>query len=100
MFALTPCADTLIVIERPRWLCLWRIACRSTFSRDAARPDLPAGCPEQFDWKLMRDAWRYNVDRRPRIESERMKFGAQIPVVRLSSDREIDEFINGKSPAA
>jgi hypothetical protein len=41
----------------------------------------------------MRDAWRYNADCRLRIEAERLKYGAQIPVVRLSSDREIEEFI-------
>jgi adenylate kinase family enzyme len=93
-------ADTLIVIERPRWLCLWRIVRRSAFDRDVTRPDLPEGCPEQFDWNLMRDAWRYNADRRPRIEAERRKHGAQIPVVCLSSDREIEEFIDASSPAA
>jgi hypothetical protein len=47
----------------------------------------------------MRDAWRYNADRRPRIETERLKYGSQIPVVRLSSDREIEEFIDASSPA-
>jgi adenylate kinase family enzyme len=93
-------ADTLIVIERPRWLCLWRIARRSAFDRDVTRPDLPKGCPEQFDWNLMRGAWRYNADRRPRIEAERLNYGAQIPVVRLSRDREIEEFIDSSSPAA
>src|SRR6516162_2332934 len=93
-------ADTLIVIERPRWLCLWRIAWRSAFGRQTTRPDLPEGCPEQFDWNLMRDAWRYNADRRPCIEAERLKYGAQIPVVRLSSDREIEEFVDASSPAA
>ena len=91
--------DTLIVIERPRWLCLWRITWRSAFGRQTTRPDLPEGCPEQFDWSLMRDAWRYNADRRPRIETERLKYGAQISVVRLSSDREIEEFIDASSPA-
>ena len=93
-------ADTLIVIERPRWLCLWRITWRSAFGRQTTRPDLPEGCPEQFDWNLMRDAWRYNADRRPRIEAERLKYGAQIPVVRLSSDREIEEFVDASSPVA
>jgi len=92
--------DTLIVIERPRWLCLWRITWRSAFGRQTTRPDLPEGCPEQFDWSLMRDAWRYNADRRPRIEAERLKYGAQIPVVRLSSDREIEEFVDASSPVA
>ena len=48
----------------------------------------------------MRDAWRYNADRRPRIETERLKYGAQIPIVRLSSDREIEEFMDASSPAA
>jgi adenylate kinase family enzyme len=93
-------ADTLIVIERPRWLCLWRIARRSAFDRDVTRSDLPEGCPEQFDWNLMLDAWRYNADRRPRIEAERLKYGAQIPVIRLSSDRQIEEFIDASSPVA
>jgi adenylate kinase family enzyme len=89
-------ADTLIVIERPRWLCLWRIALRSAFDHDA-RPDLPEGCPEQFDWNLMRGAWRYNADRRPRIEAERLKYGAQVSVVRLNNDRKIEDFLDASS---
>ena len=80
-------ADTLVVIERPRWLCLWRVAWRSAFHRDRTRPDLPAGCPELFDWNLMRDVWRYNTDRRLIIETERLQYGPHVPVVRLSRDR-------------
>jgi adenylate kinase family enzyme len=87
-------ADALIVIERAPWLCLWRVALRSTFDRAGARPDLAEGCPEHFDWNLMREVWRYNADRRPRIEAERLKYGAHIPVVRLTSDRAIQEFID------
>ncbi|MEY9182353.1 AAA family ATPase [Bradyrhizobium sp. USDA 313] len=87
-------ADALIVIERPRWLCQWRIACRSAFARNGARPDLPNGCSEQFDWRLMREAWRYNSERKPAIEAERLKYGAGVPVVRLRRDREIRDFLN------
>ena len=87
-------ADTLIVIERPRWLCQWRIAWRSAFDRRGMRPDLPEGCPENFDRKLMREAWRYNSDRRPVIEVERTQYGAEIPIVRLSSDRQIEDFVD------
>lgn len=35
--------DTLIVIDRPRWLCQWRIVWRSAFDRGGMRPDLPKG---------------------------------------------------------
>jgi hypothetical protein len=58
------------------------------------RTDLPEGCPEQFDWNLMREAWRYNDDRWPVIEAERLEYGAEVPVVRLSRDREIEDFLN------
>ena len=88
-------ADTLVVIDRPRWLCQWRILWRSIFDRAGTRLDLPEGCPEQFDWNLMREAWRYNADRRPVIEAERLKYGAEVSVVRLSSDRKIDDFLAG-----
>lgn len=88
-------ANSLVVIDRSRWLCQWRIAWRSAFDRAGMRPDLPEGCPEQFDWNLMREAWRYNADRRPVIEAERLKYGAGVPVVRLSGDREIEDFLDG-----
>jgi adenylate kinase family enzyme len=93
-------ADTLIVIERSRWLCLWRITWRSVFDRDGTRPDLPEGCPELFDGNLMREVWRYNADRRPRIEAERLEYGAEVPVVRLSNDREIEVFLDARPQAS
>ncbi|MCK1619407.1 AAA family ATPase [Bradyrhizobium sp. 159] len=90
-------ADTLVVIDRPRWLCQWRILWRSAFDRATARPDLPEGCPEQFDWKLMKEAWRYNTERVPAIEAERIQYGPDVPVVRLRRDRDIQGFLESVS---
>jgi adenylate kinase family enzyme len=86
-------ADTLVVIERPRWLCLWRVLWRSAFQRRGRRRDLPEGCPEQFDWSLLRQAWRYPIDRAPRIETERRQYGAAVAVIRLRTDREIARMV-------
>lgn len=86
-------ADLLVVIDRPRWVCQWRILWRSAFDRDTRRPDLPEGCPEQFDWKLMKEAWRYDTERVPAIETERLKYGPDVPVVRLRRDRDIQGFL-------
>lgn len=88
-------ADLLIAIERPRWLCLWRVLWRSAFARGGDRTDLPAGCPEQFDWQLLKQVWRYGIDRAPRIEVERLQHRPDLPVVRLKSDREIADFLKG-----
>ena len=90
-------ADILVVIDRPRWLCQWRILWRSAFDRDTTRPDLPQGCPEQFDWKLMQEAWRYEVERAPVIEAERLQYGPDVPVVRLRRDRDIEGFLDSVS---
>jgi adenylate kinase family enzyme len=92
-------AEKLIVIERSRFLCLWRVLWRSAFQRRGTRADLPDGCPEQFDFDLLKQVWRYNLDRRPRIEEEHLKYGANLPVVRLRSDREIAAFVEANSPA-
>ena len=86
-------ADALVVLDRPRWLCQWRILWRSAFERDQSRSDLPQGCPEHFDWKLMRQAWLYNSKRRPDIDAERVAYGAHIPVTCLGSDRDIANFL-------
>jgi adenylate kinase family enzyme len=93
-----PRADTLVVLDL-RLVCQWRIVWRSAFERDAKRPDLPEGCTEQFHWNLKREAWRYNAERRPIIEADRLKYGPEVPVVRLSRDREIENFIDALSPA-
>ena len=90
-------ADILVVIDRPRWLCQWRILWRSAFDRDRTRPDLPEGCPEQFDWKLMQEAWRYDTERVPVIEAERLRYGPEVPVVRLRRDRVIQGFLESVS---
>ena len=87
-------ADTLIIIERPRWLCQWRILRRSVCERSTKRSDLPIGCPEKIDWQLMREAWLYDNHRRPQIEAEIKKYGEHVNVVRLTSDSEIEVFLD------
>lgn len=86
-------AERFVAIERPGWLCVWRVLWRSVFQRRGQRPDLPAGCAERFDWSVLKQAWRYNTDRLPRIEAELMKYGGHVPVVRLRTDREIAAFL-------
>ncbi len=87
-------ADLFVSLERPRWFCVWRVLKRSAFQRRGLRTDLPAGCPEQFDWDLVGQTWRWPTERRPQIEVERLKYGASIPVVRLRTDRQVADFLS------
>ncbi len=88
-----------VLYWRPGWLRMWRVLMRSIFERDCRRPDLPEVCPEALDWMLVKEAWKYDAVRTPRIEVERLANGPSVPVVRLRSDREIEAFVEASSPA-
>ncbi|MEM1321240.1 MAG: hypothetical protein AAGG75_13375 [Bacteroidota bacterium] len=43
-------ADTVIYLNMPTWLCLYRILKRWLQFRGRTRPSLPSDCPEKMDW--------------------------------------------------
>jgi hypothetical protein len=85
-------AEAIVALERPRWLCLWRVVWRAAMER-CNRPDLPVGCSEQIDRDLVEFIWNYGRVGRPEIEAARLDYGPKVPVVRLSGDREIAAFL-------
>jgi adenylate kinase family enzyme len=79
-------ADTVIFLDLPRWLCLWRVLWRRVRDRGKERPDLPA--PEAFDWSLLRWIWSYRRNERPSVLA--------LPHVRhLRSRRDVAAIIRG-----
>jgi adenylate kinase family enzyme len=90
-----PRADVLIVLERPRWLCLVRVLWRSLSRRE--RTDRPEGCQEQLSWDFLNFIWRFDKDTWPRIEAARIAHGRNVPVIRLRSNREIVGFLASQS---
>jgi len=45
----------------------------------------------------MKEAWRYDVERVPVIEAERIQHGPDVPVLRLRRDRDIQGFLESVS---
>jgi adenylate kinase family enzyme len=88
-----PRAEALIVLERPRWLCLWRVFRRAAVER-RNRSDLPFGCREQIDRDLLEYIWNFGKIGRPEIEAARLNHGPSVPVLRLSRNREISAFLS------
>jgi len=60
-------ADTIIFLDMPRWVCLWRALKRRVQYHGRSRPDLPPDCPEVLDWVFLQYVWTYPQDRRPKI---------------------------------
>ncbi len=57
-------ADTVIWLDYPTWLCLWRVLKRWWQYRGRARPDMTEGCTENLNLEFLlyvlqfRSAWR------------------------------------------
>jgi adenylate kinase family enzyme len=60
-------ADTVFFLDLPRRTCLRRALWRLVRDRGRARPDLPDGASEGFDWPFLRWIWRYPHEDRPRV---------------------------------
>ena len=88
-----PLADTIVWIDQPRALCLFRAIWRMVTYRHGGRPDMAEGCREAVDLKFYHFIWTYNRKVRPRLETALATRCAHARVVRLRSDREIATFL-------
>jgi adenylate kinase family enzyme len=94
-----PRADTLVWLDFPRATCLRRVLMRSVRDYGRSRPDLPDGCPEQVDMKLLRWVWDFPVKERPQIVAGIARFGAHLRAVQLANDRSVVEFLRAPEAA-
>ncbi len=76
-------ADTVIYLDFPIRLCLWRLLRRIVTHRGQSRPDMPEGCPERFDAAFFWYVINWNSGPRPRTEARLAGFSGNL--VRLTS---------------
>ncbi|MFK8162067.1 MAG: AAA family ATPase [Lewinella sp.] len=89
-----PRADAVVYVDRPTWLCVWRVLKRTLMHYGKVRPGSAPGCPERFDAHFMHYVMRYNITRRPgilRVLEEQRVLGKE--VFRLQSERNVKEFL-------
>ena len=90
-----PRADTVIWLERPRWLYLTRVILRIVQTFGRTRADMAPGCPERFDLEFLRYVWNWQKKTRPKLEAGLAQYCPDTPLTVLSSDREVREFLHG-----
>jgi adenylate kinase family enzyme len=86
-----PRADTVIFLDQPRWLCVFRILWRWLTSFGRTRPDLAEGCEETFDWTFFLWVWNFERKSQPRILA--VAGGYPTPITRLLGDAEMARFL-------
>jgi len=84
--------DTVIFLDLPPWLCLWRILKRRFRYKGRRRPDLPEGCPERLNWEFARWVLGYRRNQRPGVLERLSDFGDKRVVI-LRSQSSIERFV-------
>lgn len=87
--------DTLIFLDMPRLVCLWRVLKRFLSYRNRSRPDMAAGCPEKLSREFILWVWNYPKTRRPKILKWMRENSESKKVVRLRSPAEAQKYLDG-----
>ena len=89
-----PYADTIVFMDLPRSLCIYRVLKRGLMFRNQTRPDMTPGCNERVEWQFIRWLWSYPATRRPGILARlREERAAGKRVVRLRSSLQVRRFV-------
>lgn len=93
-------ADTVIFLDRSRWLCLWRVVTRWLRNLGRTRPDMALDCPERVELAFVHYILAYPAMRRPGVLARLVK-ADHARVFRLRSGREVRAFLESvhESPA-
>ncbi|MEO8141745.1 MAG: topology modulation protein [Sphingomicrobium sp.] len=78
-------ADTIIYLDYPLPLCLWRLMKRIVTNYGRTRPDMPDNCPERFDPGFLWYVMRWNQG--PRQRTEQSLRDHEQKVIRLKNPR-------------
>lgn len=84
--------DTIIHLDIPRRVCLYRILKRVVIYRNRTRPDMAQGCNERFDWDFIKWVWNYPRRSKVRMEAELEHFRDK-NIIRFRSKKEVNDFL-------
>ena len=89
-------ADTVIDLEFPVWLCVWRVLRRVAGSRGRMRPDMAQGCPEHFNLEFLLYTATFPWTARKRTDAKLAGFAGKR--IRLRSPAETRRFLASLDP--
>lgn len=86
--------DTIVFLDLPRVLCLWRILKRRLVYRGRSRPDMAEGCQEKLDLEFVRWVWNYSRRSRPKVLKLLQEHSGTRQIVWLRSRADVRRFLD------
>ena len=86
-------SDTIIWLDFPRNLCLWRIIKRYLQHRGKVREDMAAGCKEKLNWEFLLYVYNFPRQRRPKIISRLNQHQNSKQIFILKNPQQVQTFL-------
>lgn len=90
-----PHADTIIYLELPLLVCLYRVVKRRIENHGKTRSDMTVGCPEKIDWPFIKFILTTYYPRRRKMAERFELYRRDKKVMVLKSKNEIKAFLEG-----
>ncbi len=87
-----PAAEVIVMVDRPRWSCLWGVVRRSLRYRNKPRPDAPPDQP--IDLAYLRYIWRYPAQSDPLVKALIQKHNSKIPIISLGDRKTVNALLS------
>lgn len=86
-------ADTIIFLDIPRMVCVFRALKRVLQYRNKKRPDTGEGCKERVSLQFLQWIWEYPKTKRPGILERLEELSREKEVIVLKSSQEVQLFL-------
>ena len=87
-------ADTVLYLDYPISLCIWRLLRRLLEYRGRTRPDITEGCPERFNLPFLIYLLKWNSG--PRVRTEKMLKDFEAKLIRFRSPKALQSWLAGR----
>ncbi|MEM8649996.1 MAG: DNA topology modulation protein FlaR [Pseudomonadota bacterium] len=89
-------SDTIVFLDIPRWLCLFRVTKRALSQLGKSRSDMADDCPERIDgafWEFLKFIYNYPSNGRLKALKLLEEAPASASVFHLRSRGDVDKFL-------
>ncbi|WP_214699923.1 MULTISPECIES: DNA topology modulation protein [unclassified Exiguobacterium] len=87
-------ADTVILIDLPRIVCIYRVFKRVVRYHGTTRPDMGASCEEKLDFAFLKWVWNFPNIQRLQLLQQIEQHPTKLNLIHLKSSRAVRTFYN------
>jgi len=92
-----PAADTIIFLDFPTRICMWRVFKRIFKGYGKVRSDLAVGCPEKIDFVFFKWVWTFRKKHRTQTLKLLDEYSKTKNIITITSSSQLSDYLENIS---